>query len=384
MSSGRSIEHRLFISPLLDPDQIGDTSIDLRLGHRFSIQKPSRISLLDIVELHNEGESSLGENYSENRVPYGHYFTLHPGNSVQIGTLEYLGIPIDLEGIVTLRPSISNLPIIANAAQVHPGHRGIISLTLTSNAEFSIKLYPGMRVAELQLRYVTAPIEMPRPSRYYYMTKPSPIELYKDKDLEYLGPTAEPIIIGIASTIAAGRTTAINHLTERHGFAWFSLAQILKAEAIKLGVPTLRPSLQDFGNNIRMVHHNDAYLAVKLRTSAKWLTNKNGLVIVDSFKHLAEVEEFRKQRRFALMGIDAPLLTRWERVQNRRRQGDPMTFDEFEKQDATDRGISESSQHTQQVAKLIEIADYRIINDGSVEEFISKLDKIVSNLVYSS
>ena len=225
LSPDLPIERRLFISPLLETDQIGDTSINLRLGHRFLVQKPSRMGLLDMVELHNEGESLLSENYSEHRVPYGHYFTLHPRSSVQIGTLEYLGIPTDLEGMITLRSSISSLPIMANAAQVHPGHRGIISLTLTSNAEFSIKLYPGMRFAELQLRRVLTPIEKPRPSRHHRMTNPLPIALQKDSDLEYLGPVAEPIIVGIVSTIASGRTTAVSHLIERHGFTWFSLAQ---------------------------------------------------------------------------------------------------------------------------------------------------------------
>ena len=101
LGSKRPIGNRLFISPLLDQDQIGDTSIDLRLGHIFSVPKPSRLGMIDIVELHTDGEGILDENYRESKVPYGQYFTLHPRRSVQIGTLEYIGIPNDLEGIVT-------------------------------------------------------------------------------------------------------------------------------------------------------------------------------------------------------------------------------------------------------------------------------------------
>ena len=44
------IERRLFISPLLDDDQIGDTAIDLRLGHRFLVPKPSKLAMLDVME----------------------------------------------------------------------------------------------------------------------------------------------------------------------------------------------------------------------------------------------------------------------------------------------------------------------------------------------
>jgi deoxycytidine triphosphate deaminase len=379
----KPIEERLFISPLLDGDQIGDTSIDLRLGQRFSVPKSSRMGLLDIVELHNEGESALIENYNESRVPFGQYFTLHPKNSVEVGTLEYLGIPRELEGTITLRASFSSIPILANTAQVHPGHRGIISLSLTSNANFSVKLYPGMRIAELQLRHVSTPIDKYRPSRYHYMTRPLPTELDKDYDLEFLGPIMEPLIIGIVSTIAAGRTTAITHLTERYGFGWFSLGDVLKSEAIKQGVPTLRPNLQDLGNRMREVH-SDSYLAVKLKTSKKWQMNQNNLVIVDSFKNIAEVEEFRKQRHFTLIGIDAPQLIRWERVKSRRRQGDPIEYSEFDEQDKTDRGLYGSLSHAQQTEELIKNGKYIIMNDGTFNEFTSKLDEVVSRILYSA
>ena len=379
--SDRPIRNRLFISPLLDQDQIGDTSIDLRLGHIFSVPKPSRLGMIDIIELHTDGGGIFDENYRESRVPYGQYFTLHPRRSVQIGTLEYVGIPNDLEGIVTLRASVSDFPILANTAQVHPGHRGIISLTLTSNAEFSIKLFPGMRIAELQLRHIDTPTDSPRPSRYHFMTRPLHTELYKDKDLEYLGPTVEPIIIGVVSTIAAGRTSAINHLMETYGFAWFSLAQTLKEEAIKTGIPTLRSSLQDFGNSLRETR-GDAYLATKLRSSPKWLMNKNGLVVVDSFKNIAEVEEFRKQRRFTLIGIDAPFQQRWDRVLSRRRQGDSLSLDKFKEQDAVDRGISEtSSTHAQQTDTLLAKADLRILNDGNVGQFLKMIDQAIQKLI---
>jgi len=381
MNVDRSFEQRLFILPLLDKDQIGDTSIDLRLGQRFSVPISSRMGVLDIVELHNEGEGSLNENYSESRVPFGQFFALHPGDSVEIGTLEYLGIPHDLEGTVTLRASISSIPILANTAQVHPGHRGIISLTLTSNAKFSVRLYPGMRIAELQLRYIATPLAISRPSRYHYMTRPLPTELYKDNDLEFLGPITEPLIIGIVSTIAAGRTTAISHLTERYGFGWFSLGDVLKSEAIKQGIPTLRSSLQDFGNRMREVH-GDAYLAVKLRISKKWQMNQNSLVIVDSFKSVAEVKEFQKQKRFTLIGIDAPQLERWERVKLRRRQGDPTEYEDFEEQDKTDRGLNGLVSHSQQTDILIKNANHIIMNDGKFNDFTAKLDEIISKIIY--
>jgi dCTP deaminase len=376
----RAIDDRLFISPLLEREQLGDTSIDLRLGHHFLISTPSRLGVLDLVDLHHQGAAVLRDNYSEVRVPYGQYFTLHPGSSVQVGTLEYLGIPVSLQGIVTLRASVSDIPILANAAQVHPGHRGVITLTLTSNAEFPIRLYPGVRTAELRLHHVRTPIDTPTPSRYHHMTRPLPTKLHEDRDLEYIGPSVEPIIVGIASTIAAGRTTAVNHLVETHGFAWFSLANILKSDAIRCGIPTHRSRLQEHGTHLRETH-GDSYLAFKLRTGRDWLANSSAMVVVDGFKSIAEVEEFRKQKWFHLLVIDAPEELRWDRVRARRRQGDPITRDTFLQQDATDRGL-DGGPHSQQVDQLVRLADRLIVNDGTVSEFLGQIDDFAMSVLH--
>lgn len=381
------IEERLFVSPLLEKDQLGDTSLDLRLGHYFLVSQPSRLGVLDLISLHHVGRGVLGESYREVRVPYGQFFTIHPGTTVQAGTLEYLGIPAGLQGLVSLRASVAHLPISARATQVHPGHKGIVTLSLTSNAQFSIRLYPGIRVAELQLQRVYDTISMPRASRYHEMTKPVPTRLHEDKDLRYLGPTVEPIIIGIASSIAAGRTTAVGHLLDRHGFTLFSLGDMLKDEAVARGLPIGRSALQELGTELREIHGN-AYLAARLRTSSRWLSSRATLVIVDSLKHEDEVEEFRKQRRFTLLGITAPQEKRWERLRNRRRQGDPESPEAFQQQDAIDRGL-ESTPHGQEVDRLLEIADSEnedclIDNSGTVTEFLSELDRFVMRLLYPS
>jgi len=382
LSARQPVHERLFVSPLLEREQVGDTSVDLRLGHHFLVSQPSRLGVLDLIDLHNEGKGILSDNYREVRIPYGQFFTLHPASSVRVGTLEYLGIPYDLQGIVTLRASFSDLPIVANVAQVHPGHKGIVTLSLTSNAEFSIRLYPGARMAELQLQRLDPCIAKPRKSRYHRMTKPVSTRLYEDRDLSYLGPTVEPIIIGFATTIAAGRTTAVGHLLDMHGFTFLSLADVLKSEAIARGIPTRREELQRLGTELRQLH-GPAYLAEKFRTDPKWLSSKSALVIVDSFKNEAEVKEFRKQKRFTLLGIDAPEELRWERVRSRRRQGDPETYADFQYQDRVDRGLSGDA-HGQQLERLLAIADRVIMNHGTVEAFLAQVDKAVADLLHPS
>lgn len=382
MREHQPIEDRLFISPLLDQDQIRDTSIDLRLGPNFLVSQASRIGALDLVRLHHEGRGVLSDNYREVRVPYGQVFALHPGGSVMAGTLEYVGIPACLQGSVTLRASVSDLPLISRTTQVHPGHKGIVTLTLTSKAQFSVQLCPGLRVAQLQLQRIEDTIATPRTSRYHEMTKPVPTRLHVDEDLRYLGPTVEPIIIGLASTIAAGRTTAVGRLLNSHGFTFFSLVDMLKDEAIARGLPTGRAALQALGSTLRETH-GDSYLAERLRNSRGWLSSRSTLVVVDSFKHEAEVKEFQKQRRFTLLGITASEQLRWTRLIQRRRQGEPDTFEAFREQDAIDRGLK-GIPHGQQTDRLLEIADFVIENNGTIPEFLSELDRFVTKLLYPS
>lgn len=381
----RPMERRLFVSPVFVEEQLGDTSVDLRIGHRFLVTEPSRLGELDLIHLRYENKGFPAGSYREVRVPFGQHFTLHPRKSVQVGTMEYIGLPNDLQGIVTLRASASDIPIIANSAQVHPGHRGVIKLTITSNADFSLRLSPGIRIVELRLQPVSEAIDSPRPSRYHSTTRPVPTAWHMDQDLEYLGPTVEPIIVGVTSTIAAGRTTAVSHLVERHGFSWFSLANILKNEAIKLGIPTLRTRMQELGTDLREIR-GDEYLAARLRQGRKWQATKSMIVVVDSFKNTAEVEEFRKQKHFTLLGIDAPRTERWKRVKLRRRQGDPTTYEEFLEQDAVDRGLKEAprSPHSQEVDKLLEIADKVLINDGEVSDFLDEVDRFVAEVLHPS
>jgi len=373
----------LFVAPLLDNKQIGDTSIDLRLGHYFLVAQPSRLGIMDPVALHNQGGGGLTEGYREVRLRFGEHFTLYPGDTVQVGTLEYLGLPPFLQGLISLRASVSDLPIISRTTQVHPGHQGIVTLTLTSRMRRPFLLNPGLRIAELQLQFTHERVPSPRPSRFHGRTRPSPPRLHEDPDLSYLGRTVEPIIVGVASTIAAGRTTAIKHLVNNYGFCEFSLVEGLKEIASERGILPERRYLQTLGTHLRSTR-GGGFLARKLRTTAGWLSCTRHLVIVDGFKHRDEVREFRKQKRFTLLGVTAEEAIRWERVKARNRQGEPKTYEEFLKQDAIDRGLDDT-QFAQETEYLVrEMADRLIENNESLDDYLKDIDEFGKGIALSS
>ena len=375
----RSLEaDPLFISPLLEEESIGDTTVDLRLGQYFLLQKPSRLSVLDPYELanHTHAENFINDGYATVRVPYGSYFTLHAGQTVRIGSLEYIGLPRDLQGDVTLRHSVSSIPIMASVAKIQPGYRGIVVLTLENHGLRPVLLYPGMRIAQLELRWLARQVESPRTSRYFSSVVPESIRLHQDEEIRFLGPFVDPLIIGIVSNVGAGRTEVVDYLTGKYGFIFFTLTSHLKDIARQQGITPDRVHLQELGTKLRELNGN-AYLAEQLRKSRRWIENKHPFVVVDSFKHYAEVEEFGKQDRFYLVGISAPVVVRRERVEDRHTHGarDPEQFDLI---DRIDRGIIEDvSSHHQQVEKVMVRADEVIHNDGSIQELYKKLDELV-------
>src|SRR5262245_26868835 len=116
----RGSHDRLIVTPLLSPKQIGQASIDVRLGNQFIV-----------FRMHTFG--SFEEGMDPRRVQerlvlrFGTKFVLHPGMLVLGATLEYVRMPHDLEAQVEGRSSWARLGLeVATASTVEPGFKGAI------------------------------------------------------------------------------------------------------------------------------------------------------------------------------------------------------------------------------------------------------------------
>ncbi len=142
------LENRLIITPLIDSSQIGQSSIDIRLGNDFIITRRGNLPYIDPAKV----------DIKEHRYQVKHYinfkekFYLHPQELVLAGTLEYFRLPVTLSGYVTSRSSWGRAGlIIATATTIHPGFTGTITLELVNLGEVPLVLYPGLSVAQLVL-----------------------------------------------------------------------------------------------------------------------------------------------------------------------------------------------------------------------------------------
>ncbi|MGB9622366.1 MAG: dCTP deaminase, partial [Candidatus Bathyarchaeia archaeon] len=136
---------RLVITPITDIErQIGNGTIDIRLGTRFIIFRRRKIETLDPTE---KGiDERIRELQERIYVPYGEKIILHPNELILGGSLEYLRFPSDLMGYVVGRSSWGRLGLIIETSPViHPCFIGIITFEFANLSTAPIALYPGTR-----------------------------------------------------------------------------------------------------------------------------------------------------------------------------------------------------------------------------------------------
>lgn len=150
----RLADRSLIVSPLLNKEQLGPSSIDLRMGTVVMVARAGAQSHVE-PSAYKDGvdhDSVRGRQQKHERfdIPYLKPFLLHPGTLALVPTLEWVRIPTDLQGIVTARSSWAREGLnIATATIVNPGYRGIITLELANFGEIPITLYPGLRLAQI-------------------------------------------------------------------------------------------------------------------------------------------------------------------------------------------------------------------------------------------
>jgi dCTP deaminase len=159
-------DQRLIISPLLSPKQIGDTSIDLRIGNQFIIFRRHTQPEINPFKI---SQAALHRFQERRIIRFQSSFVLHPGVLALGATFEYIQLPADLEAQVEGRSSWARLGLqIATATCVEPGFSGVITFELSNVGNMPLKLYPGVRVAQMILRRTESKVQKPYTGKRKY------------------------------------------------------------------------------------------------------------------------------------------------------------------------------------------------------------------------
>lgn len=180
------------------------------------------------------------------------------------------------------------------------------------------------------------------------------------------------MIIGITGTIGAGKGTVVDYLVREKGFAHYSVREFLMREVEKRGLTPDRDAMRTVGNELRTLYGPEYLIQIAY---AHAVTN-GGDALIESIRALGEAS-FLKSRGAHLLAVDADEHLRYARIQQRGLSTDHVDFDTWQAQEALE--LSSADPHGMNVAGVMEMADFRIENNGTVEELHEKIGEMLED-----
>ena len=172
--------------------------------------------------------------------------------------------------------------------------------------------------------------------------------------------------IGLTGTNGSGKGAAAQYFISK-GYSFYSLSDVIREELNKDGLEPTRDNLIRKGNELRSLGGAD-FLAQRVMEKVK------GKAVIDSIRNPEEVRFLKSNKNFILLAIDADVELRYERVKKRGRDESAATLQEFiEKEDE-----EKTTDPTQQQLHIcLEMADFTVLNEGSLEDLYNKLEKFL-------
>lgn len=178
------------------------------------------------------------------------------------------------------------------------------------------------------------------------------------------------MIIGLTGTNASGKTTIVDHLISQN-FEHHSLSDILREELSRLKLEPTRENLIRIGNELRE-KEGASILADKIKAK---LSSPN--VVIDSIRNPSEVLSLKKLPNFYLIAVDASVKVRYQRAIDRKRIENITTLDDFIEMEEREKS---SNFNHQNIVECMNQADFKIDNNGSLNELKQIVDKMINQI----
>jgi dephospho-CoA kinase len=175
-------------------------------------------------------------------------------------------------------------------------------------------------------------------------------------------------LILITGMSGSGKTTLANHFRDR-GVASVTMGDVIRGLAREKRLPPTPENLGRLATGIRAEGGDDAVAKLCVE---KINMMPDDLVLVDGIRSIREVEVFGKEFEIALVAVFSPQKTRYARLTARGRSDDPRDMATFKARD--DRELSFSLAHA------IALADYTVLNEGSLEDFENEFESLLAHL----
>jgi len=182
------------------------------------------------------------------------------------------------------------------------------------------------------------------------------------------------MIIGITGTDGAGKGAAVDYLVKEKGFVHCSARAIWEEEFVKRGIESNRANMRLVANQMRATYGHDFLVTHFLKKK-----EEEGIenVVIESIRTTAEADTL-KTNGGALFAVDAELSIRYSRITSRGSSSDNISLEEFIKQEELE--MNDPDPSGMQKAKVMQMADYTILNEGTFEALGEQIEEILQKL----
>lgn len=176
-------------------------------------------------------------------------------------------------------------------------------------------------------------------------------------------------LICIVGPIGSGKDTVAEYISQKIGIPALQISQPLKDFASERGLEPTRENLIKLGNEVLEANGPEFFVERLLQKVSE------NLLIVTGVRIPAILEYMQERYAVILLSLTADPKIRFERSVMRNKLGEAKTFDEFLENEQ----VENSAPNAQRVFECMELADYSITNDGTVEELYKKVDEFLVN-----
>jgi dephospho-CoA kinase len=181
------------------------------------------------------------------------------------------------------------------------------------------------------------------------------------------------MIIGITGTPGAGKGAVVDYLVKEKSFTHYSARNFFAEKMQEQGIEINRDTMIDFANNLRK-EFGPRYVFDELYKRAQ---AQGGNVVIESIRAIGEATALQ-EKGGSLLSIDANPVLRYERIHGRGSALDKVTVEEFMHQQ--EREMHSEDSNNQNIAKVMEMADYTIENNQSLNTLHADIEKFLETV----